>query len=524
MEYSLKERWSAVAQPGSEANDKTFVEFLAVGGAKRKISNCSLSPIYARQLTDFSLPPGVSAEACIAASVTGNFPESLRGWTYQPKIRKVAQLPAMKALPPMYASLGQLPWFEAASPTCWLGNNAKLLRHNHELWQSLRAKTLQGVNTTLVLALPQIGYSLTPHIQLEKLPLYLFALARGLCAAQLFPARYIYPDADLGTLADAPAPVFGDILPLTGGCAIPVVDCEPEPSRVLARFGRHNRYYGYPFTEAVDAGKDLHLSNHERGAMLLPDGRRVSARSSETTALATLDAELNRELLMDRDEFAAATGLLRATVTHDGLPIRLPVEMQPLVFAVILTHWRLELDHRADLTSYTVSTKHAAIRGFNFFQLVEPYYSQFMRLYHSLAGDSNFATYPLSTHLNESWMGGNLQISNRLSESEQANDPNLLRAYAHQQLDWMMGVVSLCNRVDFRTHHRGGARIPRTAAEIEAELGFDGLAFHQLSAHLLRFDSHLFPRPKRLPSLWPNAHAGFAEMDRHWQTETLPRL
>lgn len=520
----LGERWDAIAQPGSETNDKAFNRFLAGANPKQRVLNCSLSPIYARQLTNFSLPAGVTAEDCIASSVTGNFPESLRGWTYKPKVRKVSQLPAMKALPPVYTALGQLPWFETASPTRWLGINARLLRHNHELWQNLRAKRLQGVNTTLVLALPQIAHSLTPHIQLENLPLFFFSLARGLYPAQLFPARYVYPDANLGALADAPAPMFGDILPLTGGNALPVVDSEPEITRMLARFGRHNRYIGYPFTEVRDPEKDIKLTNFERGAMLLPDGRRVMARCSETTALATLDAELNRQLLLDCDEFAATTGLLRAAVTHDGLPIQLPVEMQPLVFAIIFTHWSMEMDNSGDLSSYTVSTKHAAIRGFNYYQRVEPCFSQFIRLYHDLVRDSNFATYPLSNHLNEWWMGGNLQISNRLSESEQASNPNLLRAYAHQQLDWMAGVVSLFNRVDFRTHHRNGTRIARTAVELENELGFDGLAFHQMARHLLRFDSHLFPRPKRPASLWPNTHPGFAELDRHLRTETLPRL
>ena len=71
------------------------------------------------------------------------------------------------------------------------------MRYHHSLWQELKPKVLQGVQTTLVLALPQIGFALAPHIQLEKVFLFLGSLARGMGPVQLFPARFclfIIPD------------------------------------------------------------------------------------------------------------------------------------------------------------------------------------------------------------------------------------------------------------------------------------------------------------------------------------------
>jgi hypothetical protein len=201
------------------------------------------------------------------------------------------------------------------------------LRYHHQLWQDLKPKTLQGVNTTLIVGLPQIGFALAPHIQLEKVFLFLGSLARGLGPVQLFPARYIYPDAQLGGLADVPAPIFADILPATGGFAYPCVDCEPDPWRVLARFGNGDRFYGYPFRAAANSMEDFTLHDHETGAMLLPSGRRVVARHSESCVYATLDPKLKDEMMMDRDGFEGATCLLRGAVTHDGLPFQLPVEL-----------------------------------------------------------------------------------------------------------------------------------------------------------------------------------------------------
>jgi hypothetical protein len=51
----------------------------------------------------------------------------------------------------------------------------------------------------------------------------------------------------------------------------------------------------------------------------------------------------------------------------------------------------------------------------------------------------------------------------------------------------------------------------------------DGLTFHQMH-RLLRFDSHLFPKPTKRASFWPGHHPAFVELDQKFQTEGLPKL
>jgi hypothetical protein len=162
-----------------------------------------------------------------------------------------------------------------------------------------------------------------------------------------------------------------------------------------------------------------------------------------------------------------------------------------------------------------VHTHHAAIRGFNFFQKIEPFYSNFMQLPRKIAEAPTFKCYPLASHLNHSWLGGNLCVSNQASPSEQGVGPDLLRNYDLQQLDWMAGVVNLWNHVPFRKN--------QTAHELEARLGQAGLLFHQMR-RMLRFDSHLFQRPLKNPSLWPELHPGWAELDGTRQANLLPKL
>jgi len=519
----LQESWDSIALPGGEHTEGAFSKFLQVFGKQRNVLNCAIPLTRAKTFTDLQLPGGLDIKACIAASVTGNFPGALRDWKYQPIIRAEPQLPQMVPLPPEHASLIKVPWLQSPSQATGLGLNARHLRYHHQLWQDIKPKALQGVNTTLILGLPQIGFSLAPHIQLEKVFLFLGSLARGLGPVQLFPARYLYPDAQLGELADAPAPIFADILPLTGGFAYPTVDCEPDPWRVLARYGNGDRFYGYPFRQATDSVEDFTLQGYENGTMLLPDGQRVAARQSESYVYATLDPKLKGEMMLDRDGFEEATCLLRGAATHDGLPYQLPVEMQPLVLAVVLTHWRMELDKPGDLSSYTLATEHAAIRGFNYFQRVEPFYTNFMRLIQELSKDPSFKTYPLSTHLTHSWLGGNLRLANQLSQSEADLGPELVRSYYHQQLDWQTGVVNLMNHVAFRTKSERAGLVSITGREIEQQLGLEGLAMHQMH-RLLRFDSHLFPRPLKRVSYWPNFHPGWTDLDQKFTTESLPRL
>jgi hypothetical protein len=165
----------------------------------------------------------------MTSSVTGNFPDSLRDWKYQPKFCSERQLPQLASLPPEAATLQDIPWFELPSQSTGFDINARHVRYRHSLWQELKPKVLQGVHTTLVLALPQIGFALAPHIQLEKVFLFLGSLARGLGTVQLFPARYLYPDAHLGGLANMPAPIFADLPAHQGGLPTPAWTANPTP-------------------------------------------------------------------------------------------------------------------------------------------------------------------------------------------------------------------------------------------------------------------------------------------------------
>lgn len=178
----------------------------------------------------------------------------------------------------------------------------------------------------------------------------------------------------------------------------------------------------------------------------------------------------------------------------------------------ILTQWVMSLHKPGELDSYTLKTQHAAIRGFNFFQRVEPYYANFMRLIRELERDPDFRTYPLATHLTHSWLGGNLRVSNQASASEQEIGADLMRNYYLQQLDWLMGVTNLWHHHSFRS---GG--------ELESSLTQDGLAFHQMR-RMLRHDSNYFTRATRRPSPWPGLHPGWIELDRIGRTNRLQRI
>lgn len=506
--FTMAERWAAISEPGSQLTTQAAADFVRKHGNRRTVLNCAITLARAKHLTDFNYPSATNLDACLVSSGSGRFPQALVNWSYESQIQPATQLPYMKLLPAQYASLKKSPWFNSPSQAVGQGINARHLRYHHDLWHELKPKTLRGVHTTLVFVSPQIGFSLEPHIKLDKAFCYLAALARAYGPAQLFPARYLYPDANLGSLADLPAPIFADLLPETGGLSFPVADCTPDPRGTLCRFESSDRCYGYPFNLNLNPQTDTTLRNHESGSMNLPNGQRVHARQSESQVYALLDSKLRQELKWDRDEFAAKTCLSRGTITYDGLPFQLPVEMQTLVYAVILTHWELEMDRPGDLTSYTLRTKHAAIRGFNYYQRVEPFYSNFMRLIQDVAGNPDFKSYPLSTHLTHSWLGGNLCLSNQLSRSETNLGPGLMRAYYHQQLDWTAGICNLWNHVSFR--RRSG---------LETSLAGGGLAFHQMRP-LLRFDSHLFPRPTERVSFWPNLHSSWTTLDR---TGQMPR-
>lgn len=506
------QRWKSISEPGWEINEQVFSEFHAGTGKARKVLNCATPSARARQLTDFQMPKGWSPQKCLITSGRGHFEPGLEHWKYTPQIRPEAQLPQLLKLPRDHTNLSKSPWFQSSAQASGMLLNSRHLRYHHQLWHDLKPKTLRGLHTTLVFVTPQIGYSLTPHIRLQRAFWYLSALARSAGPAQLFPTQYLYPDANLAGLQHTPAPIFADLLPCTGGVNYPALECTPDPWGVITQFDQSDRNYGYPFHHITDSSSDITLNNVEPGVMLMPDGRRVWARNSESFVYATLDKRLGQDLMQDREQFSKLHALGRGTITHDGLPFQLPVEMQCMAFAVILTHWEINLDQPGDLTSYSIKTRHAAIRGFNFYQRVEPYYSSFMRLVHEVEKDPGFCTYPLATHLTHNWLGGNLCISDQASRSEREIGADLMRNYYLQQLDWMAGVFNLWNHVEFRK-----------GSDLETNLNQDGLAFHQMR-RMLKMDSHYFPRATKKVSAWPNLHPGWLEYDRKGITYSLPKV
>src|ERR1035438_1220893 len=72
-----------------------------------------------------------------------------------------------------------------------------------------------------------------------------------------------------------------------------------------------------------------------------------------------------------------------------------------------------------------------------------------------------------------------------------------------------MGVFNLWNTLEFR---RGN--------DLENQLDFAGLAFHQMRPQL-RQDVHLFQRPPRRASFWPDFNPAWLEFDQTFQAEGI---
>jgi hypothetical protein len=129
----------------------------------------------------------------------------------------------------------------------------------------------------------------------------------------------------------------------------------------------------------------------------------------------------------------------------------------------------------------------------------------------------------MATHLTDSWLGGNVRLANRQTKSELDFGPQFMRSLYRQQLDWQMGVTNLMNHLSFRTSSNGYGLRSLSGREIERRLNPEGLVFHQMQRNL-RFDSHLFDRPTKKASLWPDHHPDWQQMDRHRCSVTLPKL
>ena len=199
----------------------------------------------------------------------------------------------------------------------------------------------------MVYVTPQMGFSLTPHINLDHVFNYFGSLSRAAGPAQLFPAGYLYPDAQLSGMENVPAPIFADVLPFLGK-ALPAMDVTADPWGALVRLGGRDCHYGYPFSGVSNTSEDCTLRNHFLCETILPTGKMSRARASESFVYATLDRRLRDALKMDAEGFADAYCLNRGVLTHDGLPFFLPVEMQASVFAIILTSWELEMAQPGD--------------------------------------------------------------------------------------------------------------------------------------------------------------------------------
>jgi len=509
----MQERWATLAESGWAGTQWAFEDFEKSAGGRRNVLNCAIPTAQAYKLTDFAFPPGWSLHKCLVAGIGfgTEIPDGLEEWNYVPKIHAVPQLPQLRELPAEHALLVRSPWLQSPSQALGLGINARHLRYHHHLWQDLRPRTLRGVFTSLVYVTPQLSLSLAPHIDLRRVFMVYAALARASGPCQLFPASYLYPDARLGGLESTPAAMFADILPSLGS-GIPVIDGASNRWGTAIRLDGPDCHYGIPLSRVANHLEDETLTNAIQGSMNLPDGQPVRARHSESYVYATLDPRLKAALKMDRDAYAYTYCLDRGVITHDGLPYFLPVEMQASVFALILTSWELEMDRPGDLTSYSLRTRHAAIRGHNFYQRQEPYFSNFMRLVDDLGKEPNFVSYPLASYLTHPWLGGNLRLVNQRSEGEMTlMIPLLMRSYYLQQLDWAMGVFNLCNTVEFRK--RG---------DIEGALMGDGLAMHQMRVQW-RQDVHLFHRPTKRASFWPNIHPDWLGFDQRGEVGDLPR-
>ena len=509
---NLRTRWDGIAEPGWEVNQESFQRRSRSIGCRRSVLNCAIPFAQAMRLVDFTIPNGWDFNRSLIAGVGfgSKIPAGLEGWDYVPIIRPVQQLPLLRELPRKNQMLMRSPWFQSPSQALGLGINARHLRYHHQLWRDLRPKTLRGVSTTLVFVTPQLGFSLTPHIRLHKVFDYFGALSRAAGPIQLFPAGYLYPDARLNGLEDMPASMFADVLPFLGSF-IPALDTEPDPWRTLVRLGVRDCHYGYPLSRVSDPVEDFSVRNHFLCETILPSGEMVRARASESFAYATLDPALTDALRMSKDTFRDFYCLKRGVATHDGLPFFLPVEMQASVFAILLTGWELEMDQPGDLSAYTVRTQHSAIRGYNFYQRREPFFSNFMRLINEMAKQPRFESYPLATHLTYPWLGGNLHLPNQQSEGEKVLGPDFVRSYNLQQLDWSMGVFNLWNQVQFRQ-----------GMDLESQLPLDGVIFHQMRPQI-RHDAHLFERPMRRASFWPDLHPSWISFDQNCDAEELPR-
>lgn len=76
-ECQMKQRWNLIVEPGHQATEAAFSRLRSVSGSNRRVLNCAVPLGRARQLTDFTMPPGLSVDKCLVTSGSGSFPP---GW------------------------------------------------------------------------------------------------------------------------------------------------------------------------------------------------------------------------------------------------------------------------------------------------------------------------------------------------------------------------------------------------------------------------------------------------------------
>ena len=217
----IKKRWDAIVEPDWEENQRVFSRFCAGNGANRNVLNCAVPLARARQLTDFQMPAGWSLDKCLVTSGLGGFVPGLEDWRYTPHIRPEAQLPQMVELPKEHADLTRSPWFQSPSQLAGMGLNARHLRYHYQLWNDLKPRALRGLHTTLVLVSPQLGYSLTPHIQLQRALLVLFGVVPRVGAGSVVSGQVSLSRCLPGRTRKCPGPDICGHAPLHGRRRLP---------------------------------------------------------------------------------------------------------------------------------------------------------------------------------------------------------------------------------------------------------------------------------------------------------------
>ena len=69
MNFTMKDRWEAVAEPAWECNQAAFQDFFRRHGHRRNVLNCAIPLARAKALTDFTMPQGWNLDKSLIASV-----------------------------------------------------------------------------------------------------------------------------------------------------------------------------------------------------------------------------------------------------------------------------------------------------------------------------------------------------------------------------------------------------------------------------------------------------------------------